>query len=270
MKPRSAYVVLIAFAALAASLSAAAPAQDIVTVDHCPGPDMLPVTFQIDCTHVANPQAKADCRPFAENQACKVFFAYRKITGFNLEQYCQTFKYTLYDKDQWPHQGADVGGLALNCGADLMTDSLIRSPIIGPYDVHEMLHVYQDRPLGALPDAHILFGPAMAEAQRLIGDGKSYWDAMSRLKMELNRTANVTNPREASLPTERQCVDAEFYIEDSLYVKNTNNVYEFYRKLGPGRLKDMNDRLARFNRMFDAVSGGAAKQYLVAHGCAAF
>jgi hypothetical protein len=267
MKPYSACVVLIAFAAL---LSVPALAQDIVTVDHCPGPNPLPMTFQIDCTHVANPEAKADCRPFAENQACKVFFAYRKITGFKLEQYCQTFKYTLYDKDQWPHESADVGGLALNCGADLMTDSLIRSPIVGPYDVHEMLHVYQDRPLGALPDAHILFGPAMAEAQRLIGDGKSNWNAMSRMKAELNRTATAPNPREASLPTDRQCVDAEFYIEDSLYVKNTNNVYNYYRKLEPGHVKDMNDRLARFNRMFDVVSGGAAKQYLLAHGCAAF
>jgi hypothetical protein len=216
MKQYFVCVVLIAFAAVAALLSSPAPAQDIVTVDHCPGPDPLLVTFQIDCTHVANPEAKAECRPFAENQACKVFFAYRRITGFKLEQYCRTFKYTLYDKDQWPHQGSDVGGLALNCGADLMTDSLIRSSIIGPYDLHEMLHVYQDRPLGALPDGHILFGPAMAETQRLIGDGKGYWNTMSRMKMDLNRTVNAANPREASLPADRQCVDAEFYIEDSL------------------------------------------------------
>ena len=251
---------------LAAALSAMAYAQDVVTVDHCPGPAPLPVTFQIDCTHVAGPHATALCRPFAENQACKVFFAYRKITGINLEQYCPTFTYTLYDKDQWPQQPGDAGGFARKCGADLMIDGMIQSSI-GPYDVHEMLHVYQDNALGALPDGHILFGPAMAEAQRLIGDGKSYWNTMTRMKEGLART---TDMQYAGLAPEKQCVKAEFYIEDSLYVKNTNNVELFYKKIERGGTKDMANRLARFNRMFDAVSGGTARQYLLAHGCAPF
>jgi len=268
MKLRFTRIVLFAVTA-AATLAAPAHAQDVVTVDHCPGPAPLPVTFQVDCAHVADPQLKAECRPFAENQACKVFFAYRKITGINLEQYCPTFTYTLYDKNQWPQEPGDAGGFARKCGADLTTDGIIQSGI-GPYDVHEILHVYQDNVLGALPDAHILFGPAMAEAQRLIGDGKSYWNTMSRMKAELNRTANAPNPREASLPPERQCVAAEFYIEDSLYVKSTNNVYLFYRKIEPGGTKDMANRLARFNRMFDAVSGGTARPYLLAHGCTPF
>jgi hypothetical protein len=32
----------------------------------------------------------------------------------------------------------------------------------------------------------------------------------------------------------------------------------------------MADRTARFNRMYDAVSGGEAKPFLLAHGCTAF
>jgi hypothetical protein len=241
-------------------------AQDVVTVDHCPGAAPLPVSFRVDCGHVTDPQNKALCQPFAKNQACKVFFAYRKITGIHLEDYCPTFTYTLYDKNEWPKQPGDAGGFARKCGADLMTDGMIRSSI-GPYDVHEILHVYQDNVLGALPDGHILFGPAMAEAQREIGDGKSYWNTMSRMKVALAHGVDAT---EATLPPDKQCVAAEFYIEDSLYVKNTNNVELFYLKLERGRAKDMADRMARFNRMFDAVSGGTVGPYLRAHGCMPF
>ncbi|MGA2906237.1 MAG: hypothetical protein ABSE36_00915 [Terracidiphilus sp.] len=246
-------------------LSTFTHAQDVITLDHCSGAT-LPVTFQVDCTHVADPQTKEMCWPFAENQACKVFQAYRKITGIHLEQYCPTFTYKLYDKDQWPQEPGDAGGFARRCGADLTMDGIIQSSI-GPYDVHEILHVYQDNVLGALPDGHILFGPAMAEAQRLIGDGKSYWNTMGRMKAELART---TDAQYAGLEPDRQCVKAEFYIEDSLYSKSVNNVELFYSNIERGGAKDMASRLARFNRMFDAVSGGTARQYLLAHGCAPF
>jgi len=43
-----------------------------------------------------------------------------------------------------------------------------------------------------------------------------------------------------------------------------------YGKIERGGTKDMADRLARFNRMFDAVSGGTARPYLLEHGCAPF
>ena len=42
---------------------------------------------------------------FAANQACKVFPAYRKITGIKLEQRCPTITYTIYDQDNFPHAG---------------------------------------------------------------------------------------------------------------------------------------------------------------------
>jgi hypothetical protein len=249
-------------------LCAPAFAQDEITVSSCPDQSPLPVTFQVDCSHVADPATKQLCKPFAENQACKVFAAYRKITGINLEESCPAFKYTIYDKDKWPQKGGDAGGYARRCGAELMTDfsALIQSQI-GPYDVHEILHVYQDA-LGALPCSHILFGPSMTEARREIGDHKGYWDAMTRLKADVRNTE--MGFQKGTIRPDDQCLSAEVYIETTLYLKDANNVEQFYRKLVRSGLKDMADRQARFNRMYDEVSDGTAKQYLVSHGCPAF
>jgi hypothetical protein len=53
------------------------------------------------------------------------------------------------------------------------------------------------------------------------------------------------------------CILAQSHIEASLYLEDNNNVYEMWRKLGPPHPKPtVADRLARFNRMYDAVSGG--------------
>ncbi|HUJ31512.1 MAG TPA: hypothetical protein VLY23_09550 [Candidatus Acidoferrum sp.] len=250
------------------TLCAPAFAQDTIIVSSCPREPTLPVTFQVDCSHVADPATKQLCKPFAENQACKVFFAYRKITGINLEESCPTVTYTIYDKDKWPHQAGEAGGDSVGCGAELMTDySVLLKSQIGPYDVHEMLHVYQT-PLGALPYAHILFGPSMTEARREIGDNKGYWDAMTRLKVDQKNTEMEFQKR--TVRPEDQCRDAELYTETSLYLKDPRNVELFYRKLVRGRQRDMADRQARFNRMYDLVSGGTARDFLVSHGCAPF
>ncbi|HTP66141.1 MAG TPA: hypothetical protein VMJ66_12180 [Geobacteraceae bacterium] len=49
-------------------------------------------------------------------------------------------------------------------------------------------------------------------------------------------------------------------------MKDNHNAEKFYRKLERGREKDMADRQARFNRMYDDVSGGTAREYLLSHG----
>ncbi len=243
-------------------------AQDQVTVSSCPGEIKLPVTFQVDCSHVADPATKKLCKPFAENQACKVFFAYRKITGINLEDSCPTMQYSIYDKDKWPMKGGEVGGFAGKCKASLMTDfSLLLKSQIGPYDVHEILHVYQDD-LGALPYSHILFGPSMVEARHQIGDNRGYFDAMTHLKADIKGIE--AQFEKGTIKVDDRCGLAEIYTEETLYLKDANNVEQFYRKLVRGKLRDMADRQARFNRMYDEVSGGTAKQYLVSHGCPAF
>jgi len=243
-----------------------AGAQNVVTVSSCPNQPALPVTFVVDCSHVADPATRQLCQPFGENQACKVFWAYRNITGMRLEEECPTVKYTIYDKDKFPHREGE-GGVALHCAADYMADySVLVKSMIGPYDVHEILHIYQDR-LGALPNQHILFGPSMAEARREIGDKYGYEREVSRMKRGMEYTE--TNFAK-EVPDDKQCLSAEFYIESTLYLKNPKNVELFYRKLERGWKKDMADRQARFNRMYDAVSGGTAKPYLLSHGCSAF
>lgn len=126
------------------------------------------VTFQVDCSRVAELQTRALCWSFAENQACRVSPAYRKITGIHLEESCPVFKYAIYDKDKWPYLNTNDGGFARRCGSEILTDfSLRNSSDIGPIDVHEILRVYQEA-LGALPYSHILFGPSMIEARRMI------------------------------------------------------------------------------------------------------
>jgi hypothetical protein len=253
---------------IAAVLTAPTHAQDAVTVADCPGPRSLPVSFQVDCSHVGDLATKALCRPFAENQACRVFLAYRQITGIHLEDSCPAFKYTIYDKDKWPCQGGEAGGYAGKCGAELMADySILLKSQIGPYDVHEILHVYQSA-LGALPYAHILFGPGMTEARRLVGDNKGYVDALTQLKSSVARSQAAFE--KGTVKPEGQCLAAELYTEDSLYLKDATNVEQFYLKLVRSWRADMADRQARFNRMYDLVSGGTAKPFLLSHGCPAF
>ncbi|MGB8010054.1 MAG: hypothetical protein WCF68_00455 [Terriglobales bacterium] len=244
------------------TLSGSLFAQNVTTVTSCPKRPTLPVTFEVDCSHLADPTTQQLCKPFAENQASKVFWAYRNITGIRLEESCPTFKYTIYEKDKFPHPAGE-GGVALRCGADYVADySVLIKSDIGPYDVHEILHVYQ-QDLGALPYQHILFGPSIAEARKEIGDEKGFEDAMTRLKAEMKGTE--AGFEKGIIRPESQCPSAELFTEASLYLKDSKNVEQFYRKLDRGRSKDMAERQARFNRMYDAVSGGAAKKYLLEH-----
>lgn len=247
-------------------LSVSAMAEDLVTITKCPDRP-LPVKFQVDCSNVADPAMKRLCRPFAENQACRVFFAYREITGIDLDKTCSVFKYKIFDKDKWPHTNGE-GGIAGKCGAEYLAEySILTKSELGPYDVHEILHVYNAQ-LGALPYMHILFGPGMAEARRLIGDDKGYRTALERLKYEV-KTTDI-GFKKGTIPAERKCLSAELNIEARLYLKDPRNAGQFYRKLERSWEKEMADRQARFNRMYDEVSGGSAKPYLLSHGCPPF
>jgi hypothetical protein len=252
--------------ATAAAVPAVSSAEEPIVVNSCPGQERIPVTFQVDCSHVRNPAARAQCRPFIENQACKVFPAYRRITGINLEKECPVITYTIYDKDQWPHPQGGEGGVALHCSTELLSEfSVLIKSQVGPYDVHELLHLYQDQ-LGALPYSHILFGASQLEARREIGDHNGYEAGFARLKKD------VFDPdleqRFARMAPEQRCPMAEVHEEARLYISNPKVVYAYYRDLEIGRQKDQADREARFNRMFDKVSQGRARQFLLDHGCA--
>ena len=255
--------------ALAAGALAAGPpphADEPIVVTSCPGQERIAVTFRLDCSHVRDPAARARCKPFIENQACKVFPAYRRITGIDLEKACPEITYTLYDKDQWPHPPGGEGGQAGRCSAELLSQfSVLINSSIGPYDVHELLHVYQSQ-IGSVPYTHILFGASQLEARREIGDHDGYEAGFARLKKEA-LDPNLEQEF-ARMAPERRCPMAEVNEEERLYISNPKVVYAFYRELEIGWQKDQAQREARFNRMFDKVSQGRAKKFLLDHGCA--
>jgi len=236
-------------------------AQDRFTVQGCPKLFELPVSFSIDCSGVSDPDEKKLCLPFIENVACKVFPAYREITGMKLESICPSIKYSIYDNDKFPHPGGE-GGLALHCAVDYVADySIAFRSKLGPYDVHEILHEYQMM-LGALPDAHVLFSSSMVEAIRLIGDVPTYSTRLSQMKEESARLHKTAD----------NCKLAEVAVDESLYLQNPKAVYAYYRKLQLGMEHDIALRQARFNRMFYLVSGDqpAVRQFLLDHGCGPF
>lgn len=263
---RRAAVLAGAFAVAALTAGSPPRAEEPIVVTSCPGEARSPATFKVDCSHVHDPAARAQCKPFIENQACKVFPAYRRITGINLEKPCPEIVYTIFDKDQWPHPPGGEGGHAGHCSADLLSDFsvLIESPI-GPYDVHELLHIYQSQ-IGSVPYSHILFGASQLEARREIGDHNGYEAGFARLKKDVF-DPNLEQQFARMAPDSR-CPMAEVNEEGRLYISNQKIVYAYYRELEIGWQKDQAAREARFNRMFDKVSDGRAKQFLLGHGCA--
>jgi hypothetical protein len=244
-----------------------------MTVSSCPGQAKLPVTFQIDCSHLRSPFSKQLCGRFIENQACRVFPAYREITGINLEETCRSIKYTIYEHTDWPH-GSGEGGVTLKCTVDYLAEYSIgfrSDSSIGPYDVHELLHVYHDRSLGALPAMHILFGPSMLEATRVIGDVEEYERHLQRMRDEAQSLREKL--RKGTVSVEDRCRLAQTVVEENLYLENRKRAYLFYRTLEPDKgILSQADREARFNRMFYAVSGrkDAVRQFLIDQGCGRF
>jgi hypothetical protein len=244
-----------------------AGAQNLTNVTTCKGVGQLPVRFQVDCSNLKDAATQQLCRPFIENQACKVFPAYRKITGIKLEDKCKAIKFTIYEDANWPHPNGE-GGLALNCAVDYLAKYSVQAhpeSKIGPYDVHELLHEYQFT-LGPLPSMHPLFSPSMAEATRAVGDEQQYQLDIKRMRSESQRLHNELesgkykgNPKECSI--------AQAQVEERLYLENPKLLSMYYMKLPPANGDDQADRNARFNRMFFVVSNAnpEIKKFLTAH-----
>lgn len=257
------------FALISAIFVAVVPAssQDHVTISNCSGQSKIPVVFQVDCTHSKDSAARQLCGQFAENEACKVSPAYRKITNINLEDRCPTMRYNLFEKDNWPFSNSgDAGGLAGKCEVSLLSDYSVKvKSEVGPYDLHELLHEYQ-AVIGPFINEHPMFDPAQAEAARLIGDPVGTAAYMNRIRHAIEQ-AKMLLPS-TSQPADKECGFAESFIENSLYLQDSRNVYAFYRKLGPvPASKTRQEVAARENRMLYTVSYGKAKDFLLSHGC---
>jgi hypothetical protein len=259
-----------------AVLAPGAAAQTQFSITKCPD-YTPPVRFEIDCSHVKDPAAQAACRPFLENQACKVFPAYRKITGIKMEDFCKTYQYVIYDQDSWPHKG-HVGGLTGMCHTDYeaQVSVLIKWPnsSFGPYDVHEILHGYQPALGRRLPDEHVLFSSSLAEATRVIGDVKTYDWRMTRMKVESQNLEKEF--QEGQVKPQSQCTAANTLFDELLYLKDIRVVYQYYEWLlrnpdkATGQENTIEHAQARFNRMFDAVSKGEARRFMAERGCNVF
>jgi len=242
-------------------------AQGQVTVSSCPGEPKIPVALSADCSHVGDAETRGLCRAFAENQACKVFPAYRKITGIHLEEKCPSLRYRIYDPENWPGPKKGEGGMAGKCEILLLARySLKVHSKIGPYDLHEMLHEYQ-WVVGPFPQEHAFFGTTQTEAAREIGDPEGTSDFLAKLKHLVEETKSALEKHPASW--DKSCTTAETYIESTMYLEDSSNLYAYYRKLGPVPARRTRaDLEARVNRMLTTVSGGKAKQFLLQHGCA--
>jgi len=216
---------------------------------------------------LTDPASKQLCRPFIENQACKVFPAYRKITGIKLEDKCKSILFTIYEDANWPHPKGE-GGLALNCAVDYLEQYSVKfrkDSKLGPYDVHELLHEYQLL-VGPLPSMHPLFASSMAEATRVVGDDEQYQLEIKRMRAESKRLHDeLASGKYASAPN--QCSIAQTQTEESLYLENPKLVSMFYLKLPSATGASQAERNARFNRMFVVVSSARPqiKKFLTDH-----
>jgi hypothetical protein len=263
-------VCLAILSALAQIFSLGAAAQDHVTVSNCPAQPKIPVTFTADCSHVHDDGTKQLCTPFLENQACKVFPAYRKITGLQLEKQCPSIRYNIYEKDNWPYpNNKGEGGLAGKCEVTLMTDYSVKvRSKIGPYDLHELLHEYQFL-VGPFPVEHPFFDTTQTEAAKEIGDPAGAEAYTAKVKDEVAQVEKFLAP--TKVQSDKDCASADLYIENTLYLQDPRIVYAFYRKLGPvPASKERAELYARVNRMLYIASGEKAKPFLLEHGCGPF
>jgi len=249
---------------------APAYAQDRAEVSSCPGQPKIPVTFTADCSHVKDAATRQLCGPFLENQACKVFPAYRKITGIHLEEKCLSIRYNIYEKENWPFANLmGEGGLAGKCEISLMTDySLKVRSKIGPYDLHELLHEYQSV-LGPFSTEHPFFDMTQTEAAREIGDVEGSDAYLRKVKDEVKQSGDAL--AQQKVPSGKECAMAQLYIEGTLYTADARIVPAFYRELGPLPAKrTLVELQVRENRMLYIVSSEKAKPFLMEHGCAPF
>lgn len=117
-------------------------------------------------------------------------------------------------------------------------------------------------------DGHILFGPSMMEAKRLVGDIIGWKQDFNRSRVTVD--LQTKHYQAGTMNSKNPCVAAENYVTELLYIQNQKNVYLFYKKLEIGRQKDQADREARFNRKFASVGGETTRNFLLAHGWGPF
>jgi hypothetical protein len=254
--------ILVAFAAASANAPAAAATLTMVT--SCPPPKHTSVNFTIDCSRL-DLETKKLCSSFIQNQACRVFAAYRKITGIDVNRVCPTISYTIYNRANWRYGTA--GGISFRCRIEMLADGSLQAKAksaIGPYEVHELLHQFQmaSQTLHDITAYHPLFASSMLEAEREIGDISSYGREYARLEPDIQRMR--TSLEKGTIRAADTCRIAQSVVEETLYLKDRHNVYKSYRFL---KEETSQNPAARLSATLVALSAGASRQFLISHGC---
>ena len=106
------------------------------------------------------------------------------------------------------------------------------------------------------------------EAIRAIGDKQTYARRMRTIRDE---TVSLEKAfQDGKVTPANRCKLANTLFDETLYLKNTAIVSEYYAWLLQHPEKGKESPQARFNRMFNAVSKGEARAFLAAHGCDIF
>jgi len=247
------------------------------SVNFCNG-KKIPMIFSIDCSHLKAGDRNT-CEAFIENVACRAFPAYEKITQINLEKRCPQLTYTIYTSQNWPHKNKPFGGLSQDCKADYIDENSVNQQWFelpsGPYDAHEILHHFQMSMGLENTYEHPLFASSMAEAMKLIGDKPGFQNAIQGMENDI--TNFINHPEKVG----GKCKIAQAVVEEGLYLKNNNIIYEIYSDLLNGNPQVPIPPSGTDSTIWDEtfiskalykVSGNEnkVKSYLIQNGCAAF
>lgn len=248
------------FAALGLLNSSGCGEKITYAVNQCPNGSVLPITFEIDCSEV-NGESK-DCKNYLDNTACNLYPAFQKITQLPLTNRCPSLWYGIYPQNKW---GMQVAGFSTAPDCKMFwvdTHSILSYKQGGvPYDAHELLHEIQFQLTSLNSFNHSLFVTTVLEAQRL-GDPESYQDALSSVKMYYEDS--LKHPEKV-----QSCLDAQTMIEESLYFKDTKNIYKIYNFLKKGEFASAEIGLSSALYMISGKDHSVQK-YLLDHNCTKF
>jgi hypothetical protein len=240
----------------------------VVASNDCASQIPVTIKFSVYCDKVRDQQARGLCGRFITNQACKVFPAYRALTGIPLEKYCKNITYRLFDRDAYPHDKG--GGISTPCEIHYIAGIVLNvsaSPSIGPYEVHEILHQFQlaSAVLREMTSRHPLFEVSMVEVKRRIGDVSGYQLSLARLQQSTAVAGTGAAAFTGNLMA--PCETARHEIVRDLYLRNPITIYSIYALLTAAAPTSSGGQESYLNRALIDVSRGDSRKLLEDNDC---
>ncbi|MGD9804487.1 MAG: hypothetical protein AB7E80_13875 [Hyphomicrobiaceae bacterium] len=261
----------ISLALLAATLHTAQAADGRYVVTSCANGTRLPIAFVADCSRLGSAATRALCATFIENQACRVYPTYRRLTGIDIAPRCRRIKCIIHDLSSAPG-GRDFGGMAKGCEVAFMAKYAIdlrKDSPIGPHEVHELLHHFRmsSSALKPLTHGHALFGSSMAEAISQLGDHTTYAQDLKRLRTEADRIEKKLEAPPWPPAHSTRCRLARLVVESRVYLERPETIATIYRAAA-ARPTDERDEAGRWlNRLLADIGGPTGRALLASNGC---